>query len=1096
MFFKGRYLSFILVCLTLSLSSQFYNGTSMNFGKNRVQFSDYLWSHYKYEQFNIFFYEEGRNLANYVARSAHLQLKELELQFEHQLSSKIQFVIYNTQNQSRESNIGNYPDEELNPGGFTRIIGDKVFLFFDGNHKHFDIQIRNGVAQILLDNIIYGNGTDELKNEALINFPGWYYNGLIAYLTEKWSVEIEGEVKSYFKSGKFKKFNWLKGKEASLAGRSIWYYIADVYGEEAVSNVLYMSKISRNYSDGILFVLGKSVDNLISDWDAYFRSRFMNDNKMKFVVDSNNIGRRIPRKSKDYQRLIINNDGSKLAYTTHKLSQHKVYVHDFNSNKRKRILKHGHQIDILPDNSFPVIAWHPSGNLLSTFYEKKGKIVWLTYNVKTNEKSKSKLFQFEKVLDASYSGNGKKIAMSAVVNGKTDIYVFDVNSRSQEQLTNDFYDDRHPVFINNDSKMIFSSNRVNDSMRVDGQMNYIYQHNQDLFLYDYKGKGGFKYKPQVLFRLTKTPNVNEKMPIATGFNEFQYLSNQNGIYNQWKGRIDSVVSHIDTIVHYRNFVVSNAVSNYNSNVLWHHSNGIKSAKIFKPGDRNIMNVSVIKKEPIKIKPTDFIRYIESSPTSLLKGIKKTSEVKLLTVDSIKERMSKDSDFLYTDYYIFRDEMDKEFNDSVVEVIKSNSNTAFRPLKINGFPTSDSLARKAKQRNYELTFRTAEVSLDVDNRFLNPQYQRYSGGSSYPMPGMNGFMKYSVADLLEDHLITGGFRISDFFSHEFFLSYSNRKKRLDKQILLYRSTHTDLDDPSTVSKNIIYEGVYRLDYPFSIVGRISTSFSLRYDQIIPLSKDIYLLETPLVHQFWPNIRLDYTFDNTRSLGVNLFSGLRFKLFTEIYQEAPIIENRMLTYGLDVRYYQKIYKSLIWANRLAGGSSIGTQRLMFYLGGVDSWVLPKFNQQLAPSSLASGDYAFQTLATNVRGFIQNGRNGSSFIAMNSEMRWPIIKFLFARPFSSEFLNNFQLIGFGDIGTAWSGTSPFSKDNSLNQQTIIIGGEARTGEVLLKTNKEPIIGGYGVGVRSTVLGYFVRADWAWGVEDGIVQGRRFYLSLTTDF
>lgn len=1092
----GRYIALMLVCLTLSVSSQFYNGTSMNFGKNRVQFSQYLWSYYKYEQFNIYFYEEGRNLADYAARSAHLQLTELELQFEHKLSGKIQFVVYNTQNQSRESNIGNYPDEELNPGGFTRIIGDKVFLYFDGNHKSFDVQIRNGVAQILLDDIIFGAGTTEFKNEALINFPSWFYNGLIAYLTDKWSVEIEGEVKSSFKSGKFKKFNWLKGKEAALAGRSIWYYIADVYGEEAVSNVLYMSKISRSYSDGILFVLGKSIDNLIIDWDAYFRSRFMIDNKNKFSTDSNNVINRLPRKSKKYQRLSINRDGTKVAYLTNKLSQQKVYIHDFKTDKKKCILKLGQQIDVLPDYSFPVIAWHPSGKIISTFYEQKGYLVWLIYNVKTKEKTKSKLFQFEKILDVSYAVNGYKIAMSAVVNGKTDIYVFDINSRSQEQITNDFYDDRHPVFINNDTKILFSSNRFNDSMKVDGQMNYVYKHDRDLFQYDYIGKSGFKYRPQVLFRLTKTLNVNEKSPIANGFNQFQYLSDENGIYNQWKGQIDSVVSQVDTIIHYRNFVVNDAVSNYKSNVLWHHSNGMKSVKIFKPSERSILNISAVKNTSLEINSTEFKKYLESKPTNLTEAIENSPTIQLLTVDSIKQKMEREPDFIYPDYYIFRDEMDREFNDSVIDVIKSNPNTTFRPLKINGFPTSDSLAGKAKQRNYELTFRTAEVSLNVDNRFLNPQYQRFSGGTSYPMPGMNGFMKYSVTDLLEDHLITGGFRISDFFSHEFFLSYSNRKKRLDKQILLYRSTHADLDDVSTVAKNITYEGIYRLDYPFSMVSRVSTVFSLRYDQTIPLSKDVSLLETPVRYQFWPNVRLDYTFDNTRSLGVNLFSGLRVKIFTEIYQEAPVIENRMLTYGVDFRHYKKLYKSLIWANRLAGGSSMGTQRLMFYLGGIDSWILPRFNEQLTPSKLATGSYAFQTLATNMRGFIQNGRNGSSFLVLNSEIRWPITKFLFARPFSSEFLNNFQVISFGDIGTAWSGVSPFSEYNSLNQQTISIGDEARTGEVLLKTNKEPIIGGYGVGLRSTVMGYFVRADWAWGVEDGLVQGRRFYLSLTTDF
>jgi isocitrate dehydrogenase len=46
------------------------------------------------------------------------------------------------------------------------------------------------------------------------------------------------------------------------------------------------------------------------------------------------------------------------------------------------------------------------------------------------------------------------------------------------------------------------------------------------------------------------------------------------------------------------------------------------------------------------------------------------------------------------------------------------------------------------------------------------------------------------------------------------------------------------------------------------------------------------------------------------------------------------------------------------------------------------------------------------------------------------------------------------------------------------------------------EPIVGGYGFGLRSRLLGYFLRADWAWGVDDGEVKPRIFYLSLALDF
>ncbi|NLN74466.1 MAG: hypothetical protein GX140_09530, partial [Bacteroidales bacterium] len=124
--------------------------------------------------------------------------------------------------------------------------------------------------------------------------------------------------------------------------------------------------------------------------------------------------------------------------------------------------------------------------------------------------------------------------------------------------------------------------------------------------------------------------------------------------------------------------------------------------------------------------------------------------------------------------------------------------------------------------------------------------------------------------------------------------------------------------------------------------------------------------------------------------------------------------------------------------------------------------------------------------------NIRNGNSFAVLNSELRFPLFQMFEKRPIKSSFLKNFQIIGFGDIGTAWTGFNPYSLDNSLFTQ-IIERGPIR---VTLEKQTDPIVGGYGFGLRTTIFGYFIRADWAWGVEDRKVQNRVFYISLNLDF
>ncbi|NJN77319.1 MAG: hypothetical protein HC803_02500 [Saprospiraceae bacterium] len=198
------------------------------------------------------------------------------------------------------------------------------------------------------------------------------------------------------------------------------------------------------------------------------------------------------------------------------------------------------------------------------------------------------------------------------------------------------------------------------------------------------------------------------------------------------------------------------------------------------------------------------------------------------------------------------------------------------------------------------------------------------------------------------------------------------------------------------------------------------------------------------------------------------------------------------GLDARHYQKLDRHSILAVRLSAATSFGNEKMLYYLGGTDNWLFPRFEENI-PVDPTVG-YAYQALATNLRGFNSNIRNGNSFAVANFELRVPIFSYFTRRPIKSTFIRNFQVVGFFDTGTAWIGLSPFNDDNPLN--TVIIQGQNSPISVKVNYFRNPIVSGYGVGFRSTVFGYFVRLDFARGIETGVLQDRRIHLSLGTDF
>ena len=106
----------------------------MDFGKNRVQYEEYPWFYYRYEKFDTYFYTGGKELAVYTAKTAQEHLLKIQEIFDYELQNNIQFIIYNKQSHFRQSNVGITSESESDIGGVTQIIGNKVFLYFEGDH--------------------------------------------------------------------------------------------------------------------------------------------------------------------------------------------------------------------------------------------------------------------------------------------------------------------------------------------------------------------------------------------------------------------------------------------------------------------------------------------------------------------------------------------------------------------------------------------------------------------------------------------------------------------------------------------------------------------------------------------------------------------------------------------------------------------------------------------------------------------------------------------------------------------------------------------------------------------------------------------------
>lgn len=1066
-------------------SAQFYNGLQMVFGKNRVQYStEKIWSHYRFEKFDTYFYQNGRELAINSAKYAEKILPSLQERIDYYLTSKIQFIIFNTMSDMKESNIGLADENSYNIGGVTQVIGTTVIVYFNGSYVEFEKQIRRGIATVLVNQMVYGEELGaNIKNSALMYLPDWYVKGLISYVADEWDTKLDNIARNGFVSGKFLRFNNLTGDDAVIAGHTVWKYLKDKFGEQAVSNVVYLTKITRSPESGFLYYTGMSFKVFSREWYAYNSERYSEDTQGRSFPSNEGKFTFKLKKNAILQQFILSPDEKTAAFSADRLNQKTIFLVEPETGKKSKIFKTGYRIDDRQDFSYPLMTWHPRENMLAFLIEKKGKTHLYYYFPESDKLERQFVFGADKVHDVSFSPNGLSLLMSATIDGQSDIFLYQLASKTFERITFDVYDDLNPAFVLNGRYIAFASNRLNDTIVFDKETylrDYAFtpeksQH-YNIFLYNYSSKS------PVLWRISDLSRGNAISPMPYSQNSLLFLSDKNGIHNRYLAQIDSAISHIDTTIHYRYFSDITPLTNYHMNIVSHNAHFMGNTISEIVFDKNKWHVNIIPFD--NILPSSELKPQNTSYFNDLSVAGNGENLPLTNPDSLVIRQSypvnpEDSVRVNINNYVFRGYRKTVNKDSLSTKSPEDS--------IDSIPSFV----LPYQRNYDVEYSVNQLVSQLDYSFLNVSYQLFSGGGPIFLgPGLNALFKIGINDLLEDYRIIGGVRLSfNLRNNEYFLGFENYKGRLDKKWIFHRQGYDILTSSSLIEhkQNSIH---YLLQYPLSNVFSIRTSFMLRQDKAHYLAIDYQNLLKPEENEVWGGAKTEFVFDNTRNPQLNIYYGQRWKVWAEYLQLVAKEQKNLFVLGFDYRNYTQIHKNFILATRLAASTSNGNSKLIYYLGGVDNWLLPRFNYDVNISY--DNNYKYQALATNMRGFEQNIRNGNSFTVLNSELRLPVFSYFINRPIRSEFIKNFQVVGFSDIGTAWEGWNPFSEDNSLF--THIISTNSLT--VIVRRQKNPIVGGIGAGLRTKLFGYFVKSDLAWGIEDGKIKKPILYISLSLDF
>jgi Tol biopolymer transport system component len=1101
---------FLLLGFTmlLALGSAFAQQSRESFGKNRFQYRPFDWQYISGENFDIYYYDNRKANASEALTYLESEFDRITDLIGFPPYFKTKVFLYNSLTDLRQSNVG-LNHAALNVGGETEFIKPYIEVAYTGTAQEFKEELLFKTSELLINEMMYGgNLKDVFQNALLLNLPEWFVQGAIYYVAKGWNAEMDDYVRDLVQTKKAQRFTKLSGKEAALAGQSFWNFVAEKYGKSSVHNILNYTRVTRNEEKSLLITLGISYKRLMNEWEAYYKKMADQANSSYVVAPKGNRFTRQPLRTVYYTSVKVSPDGRHVAYAENDRGKFTVTVKSLESGKEKNILRGGTRvIGQRVDYSVPLIGWSDA-NTLGVVGVKQGEYWFWLYDLTTQSKLPRQLEKFNNIRSINFSANGRLAIMSADFEGKNDLYLLSTRRDRTRRLTNDTFDDLDPSFIPGTNRIVFSSNRPDDTLRTGRKAPLSQLTNQyNLFMYDLDSTKN---------NLTRITNTLSKdfAPQALNSDVFYYLSDQRGIINLFK--FDRTTGIYSQISNYSSSIINYDLNIENKTLAFVTSRSLEqniyidrsfdfNRQVFTPSTRRkeLLQARTIRERKVANENKSMsvkellnarIKAASSDTTSIAVDVKDSLSAK---TDSIKVNLDKNPVLakdttpvavkekpLNTDDYTFEDEVVKKEPTTTESFLSRYARARERERVTGPFP-------------YDPKFSASNLvtSLVID-----------------PLRGLGIQVETQMNDMLENYRIYGGvmqsfdFKSGDVYGEfQYLPRYIDFSVRFDRKVIYWETPAAS--DNNTIPDNFNYS-LNKLEFGASLPLNDRTRFTIKPFATLTRSVNIgpsgLGLSSPTVEPvnvYYGGVKSELIYDNSIMTGANLMEGSRGKITFTHHENFGNSQLSFSQISADVRHYQKLYKEIVLAVRGFGGSFFGNAPKQYLLGGMDSWL---FNRSRTGGSSGTGqtnplgaqgqnqDLLFVEYATSLRGFNYATLFGNTVLLANAELRVPLVRALSDGPIASNFFRNLQLTAFYDIGTSWSGAAPFSSGNSVSYEVI----KQPPFEVEIKNYLNPWLYSYGFGMRSVILGYYMKFDFAWPVENFERQDPRLFITLGYDF
>jgi len=1031
------------------------------FGKNKVQYKDFRWQYIQTDHFDIYFSQDGEQLADFAAQTAEDSYKDISKLVHYQISNRISIIVYNSHDEFQQTNVvDEYLEEGI--GGITELFKNRVILPFEGSYELFRHVIHHELVHAVLNDMLYGGTIQSLISARNpLELPQWMNEGLAEYASLRYNTDEDMFMRDATVNNYLPPIDYLSGYFSYRGGQSVWYYIANKYGEQKIGEILNRIKGTRNVETGFKSTIGLSIKELSDRWQKEQKVLYYPDVAKREAPED--FAKRLTNHTKDgnfYNTSpAISPQGDKIAFLSDRNDYFDIYIMSaLDGDIQKRVVKgertkNFEELHLLT----PGLTWSPDGRKLALAVKAGNRDAIMIIDAESGDMQKLS-FDLDGIFTVAWSPDGKSLAFSASKSPQSDLYLYNLDTKSLVNLTNDIFSDADPAFSPDGSEIFFSSDRgkyVNqDSLPADFKMSEFNYSQRDLY--------SINVNTRVIQRITDYPRSDETTPVCSpDGKKLLYISDRNGINNVYLR--DLATGEDRPITNSISGIYQLSTSHDGSKMAFSTLSeaGFDVYVMLRPFDRKLSVAT--------LEPTEFIKrkydlpreetpreIVTVTPPSDTVAVRKNVVVLADTSGpDIRYRTQPKSDL--RNYIFTQEEMQKD-----TAFTSKPSPTLFEPTN-----------NKDKEGNYV----PHKYKLDFTPDLV------YGTADYNTFYGLEGTTLMAFSDLMGDHQIVFQTNLLlDLRNSDYGVSYSYLPDRIDYSFQAYhiaRFLYTNID-PYNLGADTLYRftdwsigGV--ATYPLDRFNRVDLSLmwmNLTRDNLddpgSPSQARSFVLPV-----------IDYVNDNSLWqggwFGPNNGSRFNATFYGSFKYNSEALDMQTIT--LDYRDYEKVFRDMVFASRFSAGASVGSNAQNFFIGGTDGWINRQFKNDQIPIVNVE-DYAFLTPVLPMRGYEYNAENGTHFGVANFEFRFPLVRYLIFGALPIGFQN---ILGtaFLDVGSAWTNTEKwqiFGKDMYGDPQGLLIGT--------------------GFGTRLFFLGFPLRIDVAWQVTPDGFSVPTYYFSLGADY